>query len=166
MDPLVIFLIQISFTFLLMGLAASWWAWPRLRAMPVNHALSIVLFGGAIRYMGTLLLHPALAPSANPDEVAAYVDVAVAVIALAGIIANRAGSAAGKPLAWLYCIVGGIDMFVAFAKGLSTGTWEHLTGGWTFVVTAFPAVGVTLVLTLILLVRRTTPVTVAAEPTP
>jgi hypothetical protein len=153
MQPLEIFFIQLSFAFLLMGLAARWWAWPRLRALPVQQALTIVLFGGAIRYMGTLLLHPALAPSPHPDVVAAWGDVAVAVLALLGIFANRAGARIGKPLAWLYVVIGGADMIRAFANGLRVGTWENLTGGWTFVVTAFPAVGVMLVLTLLLLVR-------------
>ena len=154
MQPLHIFLVQVTFTFVLMGLAARWWAWPRLRALPVSDALAIVLFGGAIRYMGTLMLHPALSPSADPDVLGAYVDVAVATLALAGIVANRAASPLGRPLAWLYCVLGGFDMLVVFVNGLRAGTWEHLTGGWTFVVTAFPAVGVTLVLTVILLARR------------
>ena len=153
MQPLAMFLVQIGFTFVLMGLAAGWWAWPRLRAMPVHQALSIVLFGGAIRYMGTLLLHPALAANPHPDELAAYGDVAVAVLALAGILANRAGARIGKPLAWAYVVIGGADMMLAFVKGLWIGTWETLTGGWTFVVAVFPVVGVTLVLTLLLLVR-------------
>jgi hypothetical protein len=155
MNPLYIFLLQVGFTIVLMSLAAAWWAMPRLRELHVQDALSIVLFGGAIRYMGTMLLHPALAPSASPDLVAAWGDVAVAVLAIAGILANRAKLPIGKTLAWLYVILGGGDMALAFVKGLKSGMWASLTGGWTFVVAVFPVVGVTLVLTLVLLVKPT-----------
>ena len=164
MDPLYLFLIQVGFTVLLMSLAATWWAMPRLRQIPINHALSIVLFGGAIRYMGTMLLHPALAPTPHPDVIAAWGDVAVASVAIAGIFANRAGSALGRPLAWIYAVVGGVDMLMAFVKGLQTGSWAALTGGWTFVVTAFPVVGVTLVMTFILLLKPAPAVARAAAP--
>jgi len=153
MDLNVVFFFQVGFTMLLMALATRWWLMPRLRAMPVHDALSIVLFGGAVRYMGTILLVPSMAPGIPADLVGAGGDVLCAVIATAAILANRAASPAGKPLAWAYVVFGGLDLVVTFLKGLQSGMWTHLAAGWTFVVAIFPAIVIALVLTVVLLVR-------------
>jgi hypothetical protein len=153
MDPIYVFFIQLAGTFILMSSAASWWIMPRLRSMPQNQALAIALLPGAIRYFGTLLLVPALAPTSHPDLVGAWGDVLVSALAFAGVVANRADSGLGRPLAWAYAIVGGADMVITFIKGLQTGLWAQLSGGWTFVVAVFPAVGIGLAVTFLLLLR-------------
>ena len=154
-DLNVVFFFQVGFTMLLMALATRWWLMPRLRKLPLHDALSIVLFAGAIRFMGTILLVPSMAPGVPADLVGAAGDVVCASIATAGILANHAASPAGKPLAWAYVVVGGADLVVTFLKGLQSGLWTHLAAGWTFVVAVFPAIVIGLVLTVVLLVRPT-----------
>src|SRR5579859_298071 len=162
MDLNIVFFFQVAFTLILMSLATRWWVMPRLRILPVEQALGIVLFGGAIRYMGTILLVPAIAPGVPADLTGAGGDVLCSLLALAAILANRAGSPAGRPLAWIYVVVGGADLVLTFVKGLETGLWIHLAGGWTFVVVVFPVVVLSLVLTVVFLVRPK----VASSPRP
>jgi hypothetical protein len=150
----VVFFFQVAFTLAVMSLVARYWVIPRLRALPDNEALALLLLPGALRYMGSIILVPAMAPGVPADMQGVVGDVLSAVIAVAGIIANRASSPAGRPLAWLYVAVGGADLVVTFLKGLSTGLWTHLAGGWTFVVMIFPAVVIGLVLTPMFLLRR------------
>lgn len=157
-----VFFFQVAFTLLVMSLATRYWALPRLRAMPENDALALLLLPGALRYMGTITLVPAMAPGVTADMQGAVGDVLCASIAVAGIVALRAGSSTGRTLAWLYVVVGGVDLVVTFIKGLGSGLWTHLAGGWTFVVMIFPAVVIGLVLTVAFLVRPVaarTPVT-------
>ena len=155
----VVFFFQVAFTLVVMSLVAWFWVIPRLRLLPENEALALLLLPGALRYMGSLTLVPAMAPGVPAAIQGVVGDVLSAVIAVAGIVANRRGSPAGRPLAWLYVVVGGADLVMTFLKGLSTGLWTHLAGGWTFVVMIFPAVVIGLVLTPVFLLSASHKVT-------
>jgi hypothetical protein len=155
MDTFVIFNLQFTLAFILQALAVRWYVMPRLRALPAGRALTIALFPGATRFMGMMFLVPSVTPGmpAAFGVPGAYGDTLAALIALAALVANHAGSPAGRPLAWLYVVAGGADLVYALFLGFQHGLWDHLGGAWTYIVIAFPAVVLGLVVTTVLLVR-------------
>jgi hypothetical protein len=155
METFVIFNLQFTLAFILLALAARWYVMPRLRAMPAAPALAIALFPGATRFMGTMFLVSSVAPGmpAAFGVPAAYGDTLSALIALAALVANRAGSPAGRPLAWLYVVVGGADLAYGLFLGFQQQLWDHLGGAWTYIIVAFPTVVIGLILTTMLLLQ-------------
>jgi hypothetical protein len=155
MDTFVVFNLQFTLAFVLLGLATRWYVMPRLRALPLHQALAIALFPGATRFMGLMFLVSAVTPGmpAAFGVPAAYGDTLSALVALAALLANRAGSPAGRPLAWLYVAVGGADLAYGLFLGFQHALWDHLGGAWTYIIVAFPAVVLGLVVTTTLLVR-------------
>src|SRR5689334_21467447 len=105
MSPTILFFFQATFGSVLVLLLTAWYAMPRLRALPQHRAVEIALYGGTIRYMGTILLAQGVV-DLPPDHVGAFGDVIVATIALAGVIANHYNSSLGRPLAWAYVVIG------------------------------------------------------------
>ena len=156
MDTFIIFNLQFTLSFVLLALAARWYVMPRLRALPPAQALAIALFPGATRFMGTMFLVSSVTPGmpAAFGVPAAYGDTLSALIALAAILANRAGSPAGRPLAWLYVVVGGADLAYGLFLGFQHQLWNHLGGAWTYIIVAFPAVVIGLAVTTMLLQQR------------
>jgi hypothetical protein len=155
MDTFVIFNLEFTLAFILLALATRWYAMPRLRALAPQEALTIALFPGATRFMGTMFLVASVTPGmpAAFGVPGAYGDLLSALIALAAILANRAGSSAGRALAWLYVVVGGADLAYGLLLGFQNHLWDHLGGAWTYIVVAFPCVVIGLVVTVTLLLR-------------
>jgi hypothetical protein len=152
MNPTILFFFQAIFGTVLVVLVTSWYVMPRLRALPYHRALELALYGGAVRYMGTILLAQGVV-DLPPDYQGAIGDVIVASIALAGIIANHYRSSLGRPLAWAYVVIGGSDLVLVTINGFRTGMWSHLAGAWTFVVLVFPPIVVALAVTVLLLAK-------------
>jgi hypothetical protein len=153
METTVIFFSQVSLTMLVMGLALRWYGMPRLRKLPQNEALAIALFPGAIRYVGMTLLVPSVTgPGGTPAVEGAVGDLVCALLALAAILLNRSGSPLGRPAAWLYVVIGAADMFWTVIRGFQTDLWSHLGGVWTIGIAVFPAAGLGIAVTVILLV--------------
>ena len=155
MDTFVVFNVQFTLAFVLLALAARWYAMPRLRAMPASQALTIALFPGATRFMGLMFLVSSVAPGmpAAFAVPAGYGDTLSALIALAALVANRSGSSMGRPLAWLYVVVGGADLAYGLFLGFQQQLWNHLGGAWTYIIVAFPSVVIGLIVTTMLLVQ-------------
>jgi hypothetical protein len=153
MDTFVVFNLQFTFSFILFALLARWYAMPRLRALPAGEALALALFPGATRFMGLVFLVSSVTPGmpAAFGVPAAYGDTLSAIIALAALLANRAGSPAGRPLAWLYVVVGGADLAYGLFLGFQHQLWNHLGGAWTYIIFAFPVVVLGLIVTTRLL---------------
>lgn len=122
-------------------------------ALSTQQALAIVLFGGAIRYMGTILLAHNVTTLPPGGGAGAVGDVICATLALVAILANHAEAKSGRLLAWLYVIIGGADLLMVTVDGFRTGMWSNLAGAWTFVVLIFPIIILACVLTIILLVK-------------
>ena len=152
LSPLVIFFIQFGYEFIILALLANWYLMPWLRSRPLHEGLSLTLTGGALRYMGTILLVQQVVPH-PPDYLGAYGDLAVATIALAGMIANHRNSPLGKPLAWAYVILGGGDLVVTSVRGFLSGLFADLGASWTLVMVVFPPIVLALIINIILLVK-------------
>lgn len=151
----VVFNVQITCTLVLIGLVVRWYVMPRLRTMHQSDALVVPLLASSIRFMGLIFLVPTVTPE-MPVEFAvptAYGDSAAAGLAFAAVIANRMHHKLGVPLAWLYLVFGGADLAYGFLQGFRYGLWDHLAGGWTYVVWGASLVIVGLCTTLLLLVR-------------
>lgn len=54
-----VFALEIASSFLVLGLVAWWWAWPRLKAMRFADALSLLLITHCFRTTGISLMVPA-----------------------------------------------------------------------------------------------------------
>ncbi len=162
METFVIFNLQFTLAFILFALAARWYVMPRLRAMPAPHALALALFPGATRFMGMMFLVSSVAPGmpAAFAVPAAYGDTLSALIALAAMVANRAGSSAGRALAWIYVVVGGADLAYGLFLGFQNQLWNHLGGAWTYIVLAFPIVVLGLIVTTRLLLQPRAPASI------
>jgi hypothetical protein len=149
----LVFNAQITFNLVLIALAVRWYAWPRLRAMPLSDALVIPLLVSSVRHMGLLFLVPTVTPE-MPIEFATqagYGDTAAAALAFAAVLANRMNHRLGAPLAWLYVALGGAELGYGFFQGFRFGLWDHLVGAWTYVVFGAPMVIVALGTTVALL---------------
>ncbi len=168
MDTFVVFNVQFTLSFVLLALAFRWYALPRLRAMPPAQALTLALFPGATRFMGLMFLVPSVTPGMPSGFAvpAAYGDTLSALIALAALVASRSGSSAGRPLAWLYVVVGGADLAYGLFLGFQHHLWDHLGGAWTYIVIAFPAVVIGLVVTTTTLLRESRKEAPHASPVP
>jgi hypothetical protein len=152
LNPIVIFFIQFGFEFTILALMTNWYVMPWFRSRPLNEALSLILVGGALRYMGTVLLVQQVVPH-PPDYLGAYGDLVVATIAIAGMVANHSNSSLGKPLAWAYVIIGGTDMMITAVRGFLSGLFTDLGGGYTLIMIFFPPIVLSLIVNIILLVK-------------
>ena len=156
METFLVFNLQFTLSFVLIALATRWYVMPRLRALPPAQALTIALFPGATRFMGMMFLVPSVTPGmpAAFGVPGAYGDLLCALLALAALVANRSGSSAGRPLAWLYVVAGGADLAVNLFLGFQQQLWNHLAGAWTYIIVAFPVVVISLVTTTVLLLAQ------------
>lgn len=152
-----VFAVEITGSFLFFGLIAWWYAWPRLRAMRVVDALSLLLFVHCFRTVGISLLVPAAGidiPPRAAQEIG-YGDLVAAALALVSIIALRFRTRVASPIVWLFSIVGMLDLVNAQLVGLEFNLLQHVLGpGWYIVTYYVPLLWVTHILIVLLLVRR------------
>ena len=118
MPSIALFGITIAFSFVVWGLAARQYVWPRLRGRSREDAVRPILFLHAFRFMGLTFLIPGVV---SPDLVAsfarqvAYGDLATAILALLALaMLNSKFSTASI---WLFNIVGAIDLLNAYYTG-------------------------------------------------
>jgi len=156
MQTFLVFNAQFTLALVLVGWITRTYLWPRLSAMPVNEALALALLPGATRFMGLTFLVDAVTP-AMPGGFgwpAGIGDTISALIAMIAIVACRTGSSMGRSLAWLYVIGGGLDLLVGLGLGFQYALWNHLGGAWTYIIFAFPMVVTSLIVSAMLLRRK------------
>lgn len=121
MDTRAILGISVILCFVAFLRVVQSYVWPRLKDMPREEALLILTAPHMFRFGGLAFLVPGVVGSAMPAAFAvpaAYGDLTAALLAI-GVcfgLARRAFWAI--PLAWLFSIVGTLDLVFAFYQGL------------------------------------------------
>jgi hypothetical protein len=150
-----IFGLQVLLSFVVYGLVAKWYVSPRLASLPLSAALQPLLVLHATRHMGMVFLVPTVVGSALSSAFAvpaAYGDLLAGLLALATLVALRARAPLAVPLAWLFNVVGLLDLLNAFYQGL---TRDVQLGAAYFIPTfVVPALVITHVMMLRMLVRH------------
>jgi hypothetical protein len=152
-----VFALEIASSFLIFGLVAWWWAWPRLKAMRFADALSLLLVIHCFRTTGISLMVPAAGidmPAQAAQEIG-YGDLVAAFLALISIVALRYRPAIAVPIVWVFSVVGMLDLANAQYVGIQLNLLEHTLGpGWYIVTYYVPLLWVTHILIVLLLVKR------------
>lgn len=150
-----IFGLQVLLSFVVHGLVAKWYVTPRLASLPLHAALQPLLVLHASRYLGMVFLVPTVVGPTLPAAFAvpaAYGDLLAGLLALAALVALRAGSPIALPLTWLFNVVGLLDLVNAFYQGL---TRDVQLGAAYFIPTFIvPALVITHVMMFRMLVRH------------
>jgi hypothetical protein len=150
-----IFGLQFAMSLVVYALLAAWYVAPRLAPLPLDRALPPLLFLHAFRHLGMVFLVPTVVgPSLQPEFAvpAAYGDLLAAFLALAAIVALRSGATVGVPLAWLFNLVGTLDLLYALYRGARL---QVLLGAAYYIPTfVVPALLITHAMMFIRLIRR------------
>ncbi|MBI4588892.1 MAG: hypothetical protein HY725_08620 [Candidatus Rokubacteria bacterium] len=157
MDSFQIFGLQFLLSLIGYGLIAKWYVAPRLAALPLQEALIPLLFPHAFRHLGMVFLVPAVvAPTLPPAfaRPAAYGDLLAAILALLAIVALRGRWPLALGLAWLFNIVGTLDLLYAFSQGIRLQVGPQLGSAWYIPTFAVPALYVTHFMIFVMLVKR------------
>ena len=150
-----IFGLQFLLSLSLYGLIARWYVAPRLASLPLPSALTPLLFLHASRYVGMVFLVPTVVGEALAAEFAvpaAYGDLLAALLALAAIVALRAGWSAALALVWLFNVVGTVDLVNALYQGVRFNV--RLGAAYYIPTFVVPAPLVTHAMIFTMLVRR------------
>ena len=139
------------------ALIARWYLLPHLRRLDLGAAATPILLFHTFRYVGLAFLivgvtaEPLDSRFANP---AAFGDLAAALLALAAAVAFRRRWSGAVPLAWVFNVVGLLDLLNAVVRGITFTPDGHL--GATFFIPAVvvPALVVTHIVLFILLVQK------------
>jgi hypothetical protein len=154
-NPQQIFGLQVVLSLLVYGLVARGYVTPRLAPLPLETALQPLLVLHAFRHVGMVFLVPNVVGSPLPAAFAvpaAYGDLLAGLLALAAIVALRAGAGFALPLTWLFNVVGLLDLINAFYQGL---TRDVQLGAAYFIPTFIvPALVITHLMMFRMLVRR------------
>jgi hypothetical protein len=113
MNTLSIFALQFLLSILVIGLLAKWELVPRLSKLTTSDALFWLTVPHAFRHIGLVFLVPGVVYQPLPDNFAApaaYGDLAAGLLAIATLIALRSRWAIALPVAWVFNVVGTIDL--------------------------------------------------------
>ena len=122
MNTQQIFGLQVLLSFVVYTFIARWYVGPRLAPLPIGQALQPLLALHAFRHLGMVFLVPTVVGGTLPPSfavAAAYGDLLAGLLALAAIVALRAGAAIAIPLTWIFNVLGLLDLVNAFYQGLS-----------------------------------------------
>jgi hypothetical protein len=116
MEPQEIFALQFVLSVVVISLLARWELSPRLARLKPHEALFWLTVPHAFRHIGLVFLVPGVVAQPLPEYFAlpaAYGDLAAGLLALTTLIALRSGWALALPVAWLFNLVGTVDLFNA-----------------------------------------------------
>ena len=136
--------------FLMVGF---WYVLPRLSALALPAALIPLLLFSAFRVNGLYFLVPGVASPNIPRGFAlptAYGDAASAILAVVTVVALRYWPSTGIALAWIYGVLGSLDLLNAFIQGVMPA---HLAATWILPTINVPALIVAHILLFVLLIR-------------
>jgi hypothetical protein len=159
--PIVIFSIQFTLSLVLYALVAIWYVAPRLSTLPRSVALQPLLLVHAFRIVGGSILAPGSVGPGVPTDFQTMVgigDLVTAFVAIVALIAIRYGVPGALAFVWLLLIVGTADTVNAIIQSTRYDVFTHALGfNWVIVTSYVPALLVSSVLVLLLLLRPATP---------
>lgn len=157
MDSFQIFGLQFLLSLVVYGLLATWYVAPALARLPLHDALIPLLVPHALRHLGLVFLVPAVVAPTLPRAFAlptAYGDLLAGLLALMAMVALRSRLALALPLAWLFNIVGSLDLLYAFYRGIPLDAGRHMGSAWYIPTFIVPALFVTHFMIFAMLIKR------------
>lgn len=122
MSPQLIFFASVAFSFVVWGIVASQYIWPKLRGLERTDALRPILMLHSFRFFGLVFLVPGVVSPELPAAFArptAYGDLIAAILAMLALFTLSSG--AGSAVAWVFNIWGAADLLNAFYQGNHAG---------------------------------------------
>ncbi len=157
MDSFQIFGVQFLLSLVVYGLLATWYVAPALARLPLHDALIPLLVPHAFRHVGLVFLVPTVVAPTLPRAFAlptAYGDLLAGLLALLAMVALRGRWALALPLAWLFNIVGTLDLLYAFYQGIPLDAGRHMGSAWYIPTFIVPALFVTHFMIFAMLIKR------------
>ena len=157
MDSFQIFGVQFLLSLIVYGLLAKWYVAPRLARLPLHDALIPLLVPHAFRHLGLVFLVPAVVAPTLPRAFAlpaAYGDLLAGILALLAMVALRGRLALALPLAWIFNVVGTLDLLYAFSRGIPLDAGRHMGSAWYIPTFIVPALYVTHFMIFAMLIKR------------
>ena len=132
-----VFFLQFALSIVVWSVVLWLAVWPRLSRLARNDRLMWLALPHCFRHIGMVFLVPGVGGDGLAESFAvpaAYGDLAAGVLALAAVLALRLGWPGAIALAWVFNLVGSIDLVNALCH---REVIEHFGAGWfipTFVV--------------------------------
>jgi len=156
MPPQLYFFVSIAFAFIVWGIVAMRYIWPKLCLLPRAAALRPLLILHSFRFIGLAFLVQGVVSPNLPSAFAypaAYGDIAAATLALLSLATLQ--SNAGIVIAWIFNLWGSFDLLSAFYHGAQAGLMPGQLGAAYFIPTFFvPLMLITHVLAFRILLRH------------
>jgi hypothetical protein len=155
----LVFLLNIAGVSVAFSFGAWLVVWPRLRAMPRDNALKLLVLPHAFRFIGLgFLIDGVVSPELTSSFVipAAWGDFGAALLAVAAIVSLQARKSVAAGLVWILSVWGSVDLLYAYYNGIALDIDPGLFGAYYLVPTfVVPLLLVSHTLTILLLVRGT-----------
>jgi hypothetical protein len=136
MLPQLCFFVSIAFGFIVWGIVAMRYIWPKLRLLRRTEALRPLLILHSYRFIGLAFLVPGVVSPNLPSAFAhsaAYGDVIAATLALLSLVSLPRG--AGVVIAWIFNLWGSADLLNAFYQANNAGLLAGQLGAAYFIPT-------------------------------
>ena len=136
MPPQLWFFVSIAFSFIAWGIVAARYIWPELRLRQRAEALRPLLVLHSFRFLGLAFLVPGVVSPDLPPAFAhsaAYGDLIAAILALVSLFLLP--SAAGVAAAWIFNLLGFVDLLNAFYQANRAGLIPGQLGATYFIPT-------------------------------
>src|SRR2546422_212205 len=131
MDAFTIFGLQTAATLVTYALAAKWYVWPRLAAMPRASALTPLLLIHTLRTLGLTVIVPAVTDPKLPQSFSAplaYGDLFATALAFLALAAVRLRWPFALALVWLFSVEGSLDLVNAVVQGIAIRATDYQLG--------------------------------------
>jgi hypothetical protein len=153
-----VFLAQMLLSLMVYSIMAAWFVAPWLRGQPVRHALIILALPHLVRHVSAMSLAAGVAVAETmPPQWAWSVslgDLTAMLLALATIGALRAEARFALGLAWVFNVVGSLDILHVAFEAKRYEVVEHYGAQWYVPTMAMPVLVVSHVLIFATLIRR------------
>ena len=139
MDNFNLFGLQVFLTFVAFFLVAKYYIWPKLSRMPVDNALRALVAANMFRHLGlAFLVSPQIVAPGVPHSwtgPVAYGDLISVVLAILAFTGLASRGAWGRPMTWVFNIVGLVDLMMAYGTGIPAHAWEFNMGSAWYITT-------------------------------
>jgi hypothetical protein len=146
MSPTALLALQFSFSFVLCGLVAKWYLWPRLEPAPMSVGLPPLFLVHALRYLPSTAFAPGqIDPRAPLDAMAAiaYGDLGSAILALFAAVVVYYEWRNAVAVAWMVNSITCLDWLYAGYRAASSQLVTYPLGGNWYIVNYYvPLIGV------------------------